>query len=117
MGLLRDFRVERRENSLYITGNGNVNVDILVEFSGVYVDVNDLSLLAENGGIAGNAVGEARADSYEKVAVVERVSCLDGSVHSEHAYVAAVGLVVSALTHQRAGNWRVGQFCERLQLC
>ena len=114
--LLCELGVNCGKHLLYVAVHGLENLNVLIELRRVDIYVDYLCLLAEYRGITGHAVREPGAYADEQVAVVESIRRLDCTVHTEHAYVAAVGFVVCALSHKRAGNRRVGKLSQLFQL-
>jgi hypothetical protein len=62
-----------------------VGVLDLVQLGAVDVDVDDLGVRAELGGLADGAVVEAGADADQQVGLFEHVVGVAGAVHAQHA--------------------------------
>src|SRR6185437_8148709 len=81
---------EQGKGFLTISPNGNGGLYILVDFVGVYVEMDDLGLFGVFVETAGDAVVESHTNSDQDVAVVGEEIRTIVAVHTEHADIERV---------------------------
>ena len=86
---------------------------ILVDLSAVDVDVDDLGLLGEGGGIEGHTVGEAAAHGDQQIALIAGDIGATGAMHADHAGGKGMAAGETAAAHDRDG-YRSIQFLGKL---
>src|SRR3569832_1669719 len=97
--------------------DGHVDLHVLRDRRGVDVDLHDLRGRTEFLHVARDAVGDARADGDQHVAVVHGLVGFIGAVHAQHAEELFVGRGIAAEAHQGIGDGiteQAREFGERL---
>ena len=79
-------------------------MDVLIDLRLVNVNLQDFRLRRKLLRASRDAVGKARADHHEQIAVRDRVVRSLGAVHADHARVERVVLVKGPLPHQGAAD-------------
>ena len=92
--------VQLSEDQLCVPDDAGVHLDVLVDLRRIDVDLEDLGILRELGGIARHPVAEPGAHNNQKIRLSDAEVGGLGSVHSHHAGVELVGAVKGALAHQ-----------------
>jgi len=80
----------------------------LVDLGAVDVDVDDLGLRGELGGITGDAVVEAGADGDDETRVLQGMAGVGRAVHAGHSESQVLGFGEDALGKERVGDADVG---------
>ena len=70
-----------------VAQHGEVGVYVLVDFGGVYLEVDDLGLACVGGNVSGYPVIKAHAYGYEQVALIGQHVGAQVAVHAEHTLV------------------------------
>jgi len=105
-----------RKDGLGVAHDGDVHPNVLRDARRIDIDVNHPGLGSEAPDVAGDAVVEPHADGDQKVALLNRVVGVRGSVHAEHVQRLGQGLLVAAQSHQRHGDGQVGPAGQLSQL-
>ena len=90
-------------------------MDVLIDLCLVNVNLQNLRLCRKLLRASRDAIGKARADHHEQIAVRNRVVRSLGAVHADHARVEPVVLVEGSLSHQGAADRRIKLMGKALQ--
>ena len=96
--------VEQLQHPLGVADDVVVGEHVLVDLRPVDVDVDDLGLAGEGGGVGGHPVGEPAAHGDEQVALVAGHVGGLGAVHADHAGGEGVGPGEAAAAHDGDGH-------------
>ena len=107
MVLLLNVVVEDLKNLLYITDNVIIGLYVLVDFVFVYINMDNISLVAELLGVACYAVGESGAAGDDEVALLSRHTRSVGAVHTNVAHIESVARGNTSESHKRTAYGRV----------
>ena len=97
--LFFDKRQKLLQEVFHIGGNAQVNQYVLVDFTGVDVDLHFLGALAELFRVQCDAVAEAGAQGDHEIGPVKSLVGGNGSVHADHAQVERV-----VVSHDTGGH-------------
>ena len=111
-----DAVVDHLEDLPGVSDDVVVGLDVLVDLGPVDVDMYDLGLLGEAGGVGGHPVGEPAAHGDEQVAVVAGHVGAAGAVHAQHAGGEGVGAGEAAAAHDGDGHRGVQLFGQGAEL-
>ena len=114
--LLLKLRVEVMQYFLEVSDDRLMHLDILVDLSGIDINVDDLGAGREFVGVSDHAVRETGAHRDQKVAFADSQIGSLGAVHADHACVVRIVSVKSALSHQCIADGGVDQIDKCLQL-
>ena len=92
---------QQLQHSLAVAHDVVVGLHVLVDFGAVDVDLHDLRILCEGGGLQGHAVRETATHSDQQVAGVHGHIGGLGAVHADHAGDVLVPALEAAGAHQR----------------
>ena len=100
MRLLCELLIDLLEHLFEVADHGKVHFDILVDLSGVHIDMQDLCAGGESPGISDDTVRETRAECDQKVTAAHSEIGGFGTVHTDHAGITGISPVKSAFTHK-----------------
>ena len=103
------------QRGLGIAFDGDVHLDHLVEFRRVDVDVDQLGVAPEHGGLTNDAVVKAGADIENKVCLDDGLICISGAVHAQHAQGERVRFREDAFAQQGGSDRAAEGFRQREQ--
>src|SRR3989338_111747 len=81
-GYLQEDLPHHYQNVLRIPHDWNIYPDILAQFTGIYIRMNDFCALREKACVPGNSVGEPASYHYEAIGVYGSVICVLLAVHT-----------------------------------
>ena len=96
--------VEELQHPAGVPDDVVIGLDVLVDLGAVDVDVDDLGVPGEGGGVQGHPVGETAADGNEQIALIHGEIGGVRAVHPDHAGEQPVAAGTGAAAHDSGGH-------------